>query len=136
VPVLARSSSVDRAGPDRSAPSARLLISPSNLYLKTPTAASAASSVRAKGRAKGRNTSLALPSIVHRAAGVFRRHPAFGYVAAIAFVGIATALQWLGRDLYQGTPFLAAYPAVVLAGLLGGYRAGLLSAALAGLAQW
>jgi two-component sensor histidine kinase len=108
--------------------------------LKTPTAAPAASGVRAKGRAKSRNTSrntsLALPSIVHRAAGVFRRHPAFGYVAAIAFVGIATALQWLGRDLYQGTPFLAAYPAVVLAGLLGGYRAGLLSAALAGLAQW
>jgi two-component sensor histidine kinase len=128
VPVLAGSSSVGRSGPDRGARSARLPVGASNPYLKTPAAASAAASVRAK--------SLALPSIVHRAAGVFRRHPAFAYVAALAFVGIATALQWLGRDLYQGTPFLAAYPAVVLAGLLGGYRAGLLSAALAGLAQW
>jgi two-component sensor histidine kinase len=80
--------------------------------------------------------SLALPSILHRANGVFRRHPVAGYFAAVGFVAIATALQWLGGDLYQGTPFLAAYPAVVLAGLLGGYRAGLLAAALAGLAQW
>jgi two-component sensor histidine kinase len=99
-----------------------------NLQSKKLPAASAALRIDAGG--------LALPSIVHRANGVFRRHPVAGYIAAVGFVAIATALQWLGGDLYQGTPFLAAYPAIVLAGLLGGYRAGLLAAALAGVMQW
>ena len=79
---------------------------------------------------------VAVPSFIHRAARVFRRHPAIGYIAAIASIGIATALQWLARDLYQGTPFLTVYPAVVLTAFLGGYRAGLLSAFLGGLSQW
>jgi two-component sensor histidine kinase len=128
VPVLAGSSSVGRLGPERSTERACLLLGPSNLHPKTPTPASTPSSLHAE--------SLALTSIVHRAARVFRRHPAFGYIAAFAFVGIATALQWLGRDLFQGAPFVAAYPAIALAGLLGGYRPGLLAAALAGMAQW
>ena len=128
VPVLAGSSSVGQLGPERSTERARLLLGPSNLHPKTPTPASTPSSLHAE--------SLALTSIVHRAARVFRRHPAFGYIAAFAFVGIATALQWLGREIFQGAPFVAAYPAIALAGLLGGYRPGLLAAALAGMAQW
>jgi len=79
---------------------------------------------------------VAVPSPIHRAARIFRGNPAIGYVVAFASVGIATALQWLARDLYQGTPFLTIYPAVVLTAFVGGYRAGLLSALLAGLSQW
>lgn len=71
-----------------------------------------------------------------RTARAFRGHPAIGYVAAVALIGIATAIQWLARDLYQGAPFLTIYPAVVFTTLIGGYRAGLLSAVLAGLSQW
>jgi two-component sensor histidine kinase len=81
-------------------------------------------------------TDVAPPSPIHRAARMFRGHPAIGYVFAFAVIGVATALQWLCRDLYQGTPFLTIYPAVVLATFIGGYRAGLLAAVLAGLSQW
>ena len=76
------------------------------------------------------------PSPIHRAARIFRGHPAIGYIVAFASVGLATAFQRLARDLYDGTPFLLIYPAVVVTTFVGGYRAGLLSALLAGLSQW
>ncbi len=79
---------------------------------------------------------VAVPSIILRAARVFRGHPAIGYIAAIVSIGLATALQWAARDLYEGAPFLTIYPAIVLTTFIGGYRAGLLSAVLAGLSQW
>jgi two-component sensor histidine kinase len=75
-------------------------------------------------------------SLVVSAAWVFRGHPAIGYATAIVSVGLASALQWLARDIYQGVPFLTIYPAIVLTTFVGGYRAGLLSALLAGLSQW
>jgi two-component sensor histidine kinase len=83
-----------------------------------------------------RGDSVAVPSFVLRAAHVFRGHPAIGYVAAVVSVGLATALQWAAGDLYEGAPFLTIYPAVVLTTFVGGYRAGLLSALLAGISQW
>ena len=83
-----------------------------------------------------RTEGVAVPSPIHRAARIFRKHPAIGYVVAFASVSVATALQWLARDLYQGTPFLTIYPVVVLTAFVGGYRAGLVSALLAGLSQW
>lgn len=83
-----------------------------------------------------RGGDVAAPSPILRAARIFRKHPAIGYLVAFASVGIATALQWFARDLYQSTPFLTVYPAVVLTALIGGYRAGLLSALLGGLSQW
>jgi len=77
-----------------------------------------------------------VPTPIHRAARVFRGHPAIGYVVAFVSVGLATALQWWASDLYQGAPFLTIYPAVIVTAFVGGYPAGLLSAVLAGLSQW
>ena len=79
---------------------------------------------------------VSAPSPIHRAARIFRGHPAIGYVVAFASVGLATAFQWLAHDLYDGTPFLLIYPAIVVTAFVGGYRAGLLSALFAGLSQW
>ena len=77
-----------------------------------------------------------MPTPFHRAARVFRGHPAIGYLVAFVSVGLATALQWWASDLYHGAPFLTIYPAVVVTAFVGGYPAGLLSAVLAGLSQW
>jgi two-component sensor histidine kinase len=65
-----------------------------------------------------------------------RQHTAFGYVMAFVFVGLATGLQWLAREAYDGAPFLTIYPAVILTTFVGGLGAGLLSAALSGFVQW
>jgi len=65
-----------------------------------------------------------------------RQHAAFGYVMAFVFVGLATGLQWLAREAYDGAPFLTIYPAVILTTFVGGLGAGLLSAALSGFVQW
>lgn len=83
-----------------------------------------------------RADAVAVPPLVLRAARIFRGHPVIGYVMAVASVGLATALQWAAGDVYRSTPFLMVYPAVVLTAFVGGYRAGLLSALLAGLSQW
>jgi two-component sensor histidine kinase len=77
-----------------------------------------------------------VPTLIHRAARVFRGHPAIGYLVAFVSVALATALQWWASDFYQGAPFLTIYPAVVITAFVGGYPAGLLSAVLAGLSQW
>ncbi len=130
-PVLADHATVHAIGGDPGERGARLL-SVGNAELfperKTDAPRQTASGVGIEG--------VAVPSLIHRAARIFRGHPAIGYIAAFASVGIATALQWLAGDLYQGTPFLTIYPAVVLTAFVGGYRAGLLSALLAGLSQW
>lgn len=67
---------------------------------------------------------------------LLRQHAAFGYVMAFVFVGLATGLQWLAREAYDGAPFLTIYPAVILTTFAGGLGAGLLSAALSGFVQW
>lgn len=67
---------------------------------------------------------------------LLRQHAAFGYVMAFVFVGLATGLQWLAREAYDGAPFLTIYPAVILTTFVGGLGAGLLSAALSGFVQW
>ena len=77
-----------------------------------------------------------MPTPVHRIAQVFRRHRAIGYAVAVASIGIATAIQWLARGLYQETPFLTVYPAVVITAFVGGYGAGMFSAFLGGVSQW
>lgn len=77
-----------------------------------------------------------VPTPVHRAARVFRGHPAIGFVVAIASIGVATAIQFVARDLYRETPFLTIYPAVVITAFFGGYRAGMFSAFLGGVSQW
>ncbi len=77
-----------------------------------------------------------MPTLIHRAARVFRGYPTIGYLVAFASVGLATALQWWASDFYQGAPFITIYPAVVITAFVGGYPAGLLSAVLAGLSQW
>ena len=79
---------------------------------------------------------VALHPFFLRAVQIARDYPAIGYVTAFASIAFATTVQWLARDLYQGAPFLLVYPAIVLTALVGGYRAGLLSVALAGLSQW
>lgn len=76
-----------------------------------------------------------MPTPVHRIAQVFRRHRAIGYAVAVASIGIATAIQWLARGLYQETPFLTVYPAVVITAFVGGYGAGMFSAFLGGVSQ-
>jgi two-component sensor histidine kinase len=83
-----------------------------------------------------RGDGIVVPSFVLRAVRVFRGYPAIGYITAIASIGLATAVQWAARDLYEGAPFLTIYPAIVLTTFVGGYRAGLLSALLAGISQW
>jgi two-component sensor histidine kinase len=125
VSILADGPSIDRIG--AGVRNGRMPAGTTNLPHQRLTATAAA---------RMQAGSLALPSVVHGAARIVGRHPAFGYIAAFVFVAIATALQWLARDLYEGTPFVAVYPAIVLAGLLGGYQAGLLAAFVAGLAQW
>jgi K+-sensing histidine kinase KdpD len=79
---------------------------------------------------------VAVPTPIHRAARMFRGHPAIGYVVAFVSVDAATTLQWWASDFYQGAPFLTIYPAVVITAFVSGYPAGLLSAVLAGLSQW
>jgi len=129
--VFAGFSTVDWTAGDLGNDGARARVPvPTELALEANTR-SPRQTVRGVG-AEGDST----PSPIHRAARIFRGHPAIGYIVAFASVGLATAFQWLARDLYDGTPFLLIYPAVVVTTFVGGYRAGLLSALLAGLSQW
>jgi hypothetical protein len=129
--VFAGPSTVDWTAGDLGNDGARARVPvPTELALEANTR-SPRQTVRGVG-AEGDST----PSPIHRAARIFRGHPAIGYIVAFASVGLATAFQWLARDLYDGTPFLLIYPAVVVTTFVGGYRAGLLSALLAGLSQW
>src|SRR5579872_4401761 len=126
MPELTGGASADRSGIGR-AVQVRLL--PAEPDLDSRPGACARTNSTACGTADR-------PPLYLRAARHFRAHPAIGYLTAIASVGVATMLQWLGRDLYEGAPFLTIYPAVALTGLVGGYRPALLCAFLAGLSQW
>jgi two-component sensor histidine kinase len=75
-------------------------------------------------------------SAVVRLLQVLRRHPSIGYTMAFVTVGLASAVQWLGQDLYAGAPFLTIYPALIVTTLIGGLGAGLVAAILAGASQW
>jgi two-component sensor histidine kinase len=77
-----------------------------------------------------------VPSSIFRATRLAHAHPALGFGAAVLLIAAATALQWWARDFYQGAPFLTIYPAVIVAAFIGGYKPGLLAAALAGVSQW
>ena len=126
--VLAGGPSADRIVADRSARNPRALPAVGDF---------AAAKIAARLRtALDTSGAAAVSSFIVRTARVFRGHPALGYMAAIVSVGLAVALQWGARDFYQGAPFLTIYPAVVVTTFIGGYRAGLLSALLAGLSQW
>ncbi len=129
-PVLAGEWPAGRAAAAPGDHSAGVLTAIAELVRRPKVAA--ATSIASSRRADG----VAVLSFILRTAHAFRVHPAVGYIAAFVSVGLATALQWVARDLYQGTPFLTIYPAIVLTALVGGYRAGLLSALLAGLSQW
>lgn len=128
IPVFAGGSG--RIGTASGAPNARVLPGVAGLTSR-PNIAAPAWTARDR-----RSEPVAVPSLILRAARFFRAHPAIGYIAAVALIGFATALQWVARDLYQDAPFLTIYPAIVLTAFIGGYRAGLLSALLAGLSQW
>jgi two-component sensor histidine kinase len=65
-----------------------------------------------------------------------RRHSSIGCTTAFVVIGLATLLQWLAGNGYEGAPFLTIYPAVILTTFVGGLGAGVLSAILAGISQW
>jgi two-component sensor histidine kinase len=130
IPVLSGGPPVGRTGIASGAPNGRALPGVAGLTSRPKIAAPAWTARDRRGKP------VAVPSLLLQAARFFRAHPAIGYVAAVALIGFATALQWVARDLYQGAPFLTIYPAIVLTAFIGGYRAGLLSALLAGLSQW
>jgi two-component sensor histidine kinase len=130
VPILTGGSSVDRIGRYRGARSVRAFPAVAGVTPRPKITSPTWTACDARGN------SVAVPSFILRAVRVFRGHPAIGYIAAVALIGIATAIQWAARDLYQGAPFLTIYPAIVLTAFIGGYRAGLLGALLAGLSQW
>jgi two-component sensor histidine kinase len=65
-----------------------------------------------------------------------RQYPSLGYAMALFTVGLATAIQWLARDLYAGAPFLTIYPAVIMATFIGGLGPGFFAAALSGGSQF
>jgi hypothetical protein len=130
IPVLSGGPSVGRTGIASGAPNGRALPGVAGLTSRPKIAAPAWTARDRRGKP------VAVPSLLLQAARFFRAHPAIGHIAAVALIGFATALQWVARDLYQGAPFLTIYPAIVLTAFIGGYRAGLLSALLAGLSQW
>ncbi|RPH35025.1 MAG: DUF4118 domain-containing protein, partial [Planctomycetota bacterium] len=49
------------------------------------------------------------------------------YASAVTFVGAAAALRWAMPSVLEGTPFLAFYPAVVAAAMLGGFGPGVVA---------
>jgi two-component sensor histidine kinase len=130
IPVLSGGPPVGRTRIASGAPNGRALPGVAGLTSRPKIAAPPWTARDRRGKP------VAVPSLLLQAARFFRAHPAIGYVAAVALIGFATALQWVARDLYQGAPFLTIYPAIVLTAFIGGYRAGLLSALLAGLSQW
>jgi two-component sensor histidine kinase len=137
--ILAGGSSADRIVADRGARRMRMPCGIRDFAIDAKVAAPIAPiKVAAPIRASldKRAVGAAVLSLVLRAARHFRSHRAIGYAAAFASIGLATALQWFAGDTFQGAPFLTIYPAVVLTAFVGGHRAGLLSALLAGLSQW
>jgi PAS domain S-box-containing protein len=66
-----------------------------------------------------------------------RSKPPAAHCAAIAVVGIATALRWLiDPQVVVGLPFITYYPAIIIATLVGGFWPGILSLVLSAVAAW
>lgn len=65
-----------------------------------------------------------------------REHRLLSYGVPFLTIGVATAVQWLAYDEYNGTMFLTIYPAVIVTALIGGLGPGFLAAVLAGISQW
>lgn len=65
-----------------------------------------------------------------------RRHPIFGFAMAFVTVGLASLIQWVAYEQYEGSPFLTIYPAIIVSTLIGGREAGFLAAVLSGISQW
>ena len=85
---------------------------------------------------------MPLTSIIERNRAVdlayrVRRTPGAGYAVAVGAVGVAAGIRWLvGFDVIQSAPFIAFYPAIILAALLGGFRAGVVATALSAAIAW
>jgi PAS domain S-box-containing protein len=66
-----------------------------------------------------------------------RRTPGAGYAVAIAAVAVAAAIRWLvGFEFIRSAPFIAFYPAIILAALVGGFRPGALATVLSAIIAW
>lgn len=60
-----------------------------------------------------------------------RRKPIIAYGLAVAVVALATLLRWaLQGVVIEGVPFITYYPAIIIATLVGGIRAGILATIL------
>ncbi|MFZ3352579.1 MAG: HWE histidine kinase domain-containing protein [Xanthobacteraceae bacterium] len=81
-------------------------------------------------------TGAAVAVRVLRVTKELRCHPLFGYTMAFVFVALATLLQRAAGSLYENTPFLTIFPAIIVAALIGGRGPGFLAAILAGGSQW
>lgn len=58
-------------------------------------------------------------------------------MVALGAVAVAAGIRWfVGFEVLQGAPFIAFYPAIILAALLGGFRAGVLATALSAVIAW
>jgi two-component sensor histidine kinase len=65
-----------------------------------------------------------------------RRHPWHGEVAAGAILIAALLARATAGEAFNAVPFITVFPAIVLATLLGGSRAGVAVATLGGVASW
>lgn len=71
------------------------------------------------------------------AAFAVRRRPLLSYGLAAAAVAVAIGFRWLAHDwLERDTPFLTFFPAVVVAALAGGLRAGVAALVACTVAAW
>ena len=68
---------------------------------------------------------------------VFRRkRPALGVALALGIFLVAFELRFAFGDALKVVPFITLFPAILLAALVGGLRAGILVAILSGLTGW
>ena len=65
-----------------------------------------------------------------------RDRPLLGVAAGTAFFAFSSSLRWLLGDVSEGFGPMALLPSILLAGLFGGIRVGILFAAICTLAAW
>ena len=65
-----------------------------------------------------------------------RRHAPVGYLAALVVTAAALALRLALDPIMPGFVFVTLYPAVLVSAVIGGFWAGILSAAVGGVAAW
>jgi two-component sensor histidine kinase len=63
-------------------------------------------------------------------------HPALGLALALSIFLIAFLVRFAFGDALKVVPFITLFPAILIAALVGGLRAGILVAVLSGLAGW